>query len=243
MVTCLIDNFRPAAGFASAQLLESAGFSVDVPHQNCCGQANFNGGDEAGAQQLALKTIAVFADYDYVIVPSASCAAMVRVHYPELFAAQTSERAAAEKLASRTWELTEFLHAAAGTNGSDIELDANVVIHDACSALREIGVRDQPRALISQVKGCSEQALANPDVCCGFGGLFCVKYPEISNRMAQKKIADITTTTEPVDAIVSTDLGCLLHLEGKLRRDGSSIRVWHIAEVLAGFTNTKDEPA
>jgi L-lactate dehydrogenase complex protein LldE len=234
LATCLIDTFRPAAGLASARLLEQAGYDVSVPEQGCCGQPNFNGGDKNGARKMALRTIKVFAGYDYVVVPSASCAAMLRVHYPELFAADSDERAQAEDLARRTWELTQFLHDVAGVNNLPSEFRANIVIHDSCSALRELGVRAQPRALLAQVTGCKEQPLANPDVCCGFGGLFCIKYPDISNRMAQKKIADLLTTKEPVDALVSTDLGCLLHLAGKLHRDGTPVDVWHIAEVLDG---------
>lgn len=234
LATCLIDMFRPAIGFASARLIERAGYSVSVPEQGCCGQPNFNGGDINGARQMARRMLQVFGDCDYVVVPSASCAAMLRNHYPALFPVGSDDRRQADDLAQRTWELTAFLHDVAGVEDIAAEFPANVVLHDSCSALRELGVREQPRALLGQVKGCREQPLANPDVCCGFGGLFCVKYPDISNRMAQKKIADILTTNEPVTAVVSTDLGCLMHLAGKLRRDGADVNAWHIAEVLDG---------
>ena len=243
LVTCLVDLLRPSVGFAAASLLEKAGYPVEVPRQACCGQPNFNGGDLAGAQSMARQIIAAFEGFDYVGVPSGSCAAMLRVHYPELFAADTPEHAQALELAERTWELTVFLHEVAGFAGIDAEFSGSVAVHDSCSGLRELGIRAQPRALLSQVKGCSEEALANPDMCCGFGGLFCVKYPDISNRMAQKKIADIVTTAQPVKALVSIDLGCLLHLAGKLHRDGVDLQALHIAELLDGLADNADGAA
>jgi L-lactate dehydrogenase complex protein LldE len=241
LVTCLIDSFRPDAGFAAVQLLEDAGYEVVVPAQGCCGQPNFNGGDKSGAQAMAKSVLRQFVDCDYVVVPSGSCAAMLSVHYPELFPAGSDERRQADELAGRTWELSAFLHDVARFESIDAQFNKSFAIHDSCSALRELGIREQPRALLGQVRGGREQELANPDVCCGFGGLFCVKYPAVSNRIAQKKIADLQTTAEPLDAIVSTDLGCLMHLEGKLRRDGSDIKAWHIAEVLAGHAESQVE--
>lgn len=233
-ITCLADLFRPGIGFATVALLERAGYEVVVPEQGCCGQASFNGGDQHGARQMAQAVIELFAQYDHVVVPSGSCAAMIRVHYPELFDAGTPERAAAEGIAARTWELTAFLSDVAGIEAVDAECNATVAYHDACSALRELGVRAQPRKLLASVRGLRQESLPNADVCCGFGGTFCVKYPGISNRIVEKKLADIAATEGPVDAVVSTDLGCLLQIGGKLHREGSDIRTWHIAEVLAG---------
>lgn len=187
---------------------------------------------------MALRMIRQFSGYDYVAVPSGSCAAMVRIHYPELFVEGTAERQAADDLAERTWELTVFLCEVARFEAIDSEFACDFVMHDACSGLRELGIREQPRALLAGVSGCREQKLANPDVCCGFGGLFCAKYPEISNRMAQKKIADLLTTDQPIEALVSGELGCLLHLAGKMHRDGMAVDAWHIAEVLDGRAQT-----
>jgi len=240
LVTCLIDLFRPSAAFAAVQLLEDAGYSVAVPEQSCCGQPNFNGGDRVGARRMARQMIAALEGYEYVVVPSGSCAAMVSRHYPALFEEGSAEYVRAVALAERTWELTAFLCDVAGVAATGARFDGNLVLHDACSALRELGVREQPRALLAGLQGCRLHEPENADVCCGFGGLFCVKYAGISDRMAQKKITAITAAAGPGDALVSTDLGCLMHLEGKLRRDGASLQVWHIAEVLAG--TTKGEP-
>ena len=240
-VTCLIDLFRPNVGFAAVKLLEQAGYTVEVPEQGCCGQANFNGGDADGAQAMALSTMKLFADFDYVVVPSCSCAAMIRVHYPELFPKGSEHAQAAEQLAAKTWELTSFLHDVAGFSGVDAEFTGPVVVHDSCSGLRELGVRQQPRELLNKVSGLVEVPLKNPEVCCGFGGIFCVKYPDRSNRIADKKLADIRSLEESVGALVSTELGCLLHLSGKLHREGSTIRTFHVAEVLAGMADLDED--
>ena len=241
LVTCLIDMFRPNAGFAAVKLLEEAGYEVEVPEQGCCGQPNFNGGDSAGARVMALQMIETFADFDYVVVPSCSCAAMLSVHYPELFEADSAPAQAAEELASRTWELTSFLHDVVGLTELSAEFNGRVVVQDSCSGLRELGVQQQPRALFNKLTGLTELPLRNPEVCCGFGGTFCVKYPDISNRIADKKLADIHALEEPVDALVSTDLGCLLHLSGKLHREGSPIRALHVAELLAGMAGEAED--
>jgi len=239
LATCLIDTFRPNAGFAAVRLLEQAGYTVEVPVQGCCGQPNFNGGDEQGARQMAVQIMQTFAEFDYVVVPSCSCAAMIRVHYPELFPDDATAAAKAAALAEKTWELTSFLVDVALVNGVDAALDATVVLHDSCSGLRELGIREQPRALLGRVSGLQQKELANSDVCCGFGGTFCVKYPDISARMAGKKMADIQAVG-PCDAVVSTDLGCLMHLGGSLHREGSGLRVLHIAEVLAGMADGEE---
>jgi len=236
LATCLIDAFRPSAGFAAVRLLEQAGFHVEVPLQGCCGQPNFNGGDEQGAQRMARQIMRTFGEFDYVVVPSSSCAAMIRCHYPELFCADAESAEMAQNFAAKTWELTSFLVDVAGIAAVDAESSATVLLHDACSGLRELGIREQPRALLRGVRGLQQKEPANPEVCCGFGGTFCVKYPEISGRIAGNKVADILAAG-PCDALVSTDLGCLLHLGGSLRREKSAIKVWHIAEVLAGMTD------
>jgi L-lactate dehydrogenase complex protein LldE len=240
-VTCLVDLFRPRVGFAAAELLERAGYTVEVPPQACCGQPNFNSGDRAGARAMAAALIPRFAEFDYVIAPSGSCAAMIRRHYPSLFEAESDLHTAALELAARTYELTAFLHDVAGVAGSvEIAAHRSVVAtyHDGCSGLRELGVREQPRQLLKSIADFELRELSDADACCGFGGLFCVKYPDISDHIASDKIRDIETTG--ADVLVSGELGCLLQIEGKLHRQGSGVRAVHVAEVLAGDLDDED---
>ncbi len=235
-VTCLVDAWRPSVGFAAIKLLEDAGCTVEVPMaQTCCGQPAYNSGDRANAQAIARQVIGAFRGFDYVVAPSGSCAAMIRHHYPALF--ETTDPGAlgeAEELAGRTHELTEFLHDVLGVTSIAGRLAATVAYHDSCSGLRELGVRAQPRALLSGIAGLTVKELAEPDVCCGFGGTFCVKYPEISTRMVSDKVADITATG--ATTLLAGDMGCLMNMAGRLSREGSPIAVRHVAEVLAGMT-------
>lgn len=233
-VTCLVDLLRPSIAFATVRLLEQAGFDVVVPEQGCCGQPNFNGGDRSGATQMARQLMRRFDDVDYLVAPSGSCAAMVRCHYPALFAEGSDEHRRAAALAGKTFELTSFLVNVAGANLAGVGLPGRATYHDGCSGLRELGVREQPRELLQKVRGLEMREMPNRDTCCGFGGLFCVKYADISTRIAEQKLADIETTN--ADYLIGGDLGCLLQLEGKLHRDGSTIDVLHVAEVLAGIS-------
>jgi L-lactate dehydrogenase complex protein LldE len=237
-VTCLVDGLRPRVGFAAAALLEAAGFEVEVPLQSCCGQPNYNGGDAKGAAAIARAMIRAFKGYAYVVAPSGSCAAMIRCHYPSLFAQATLERRAAEDLAARTHELTSFLHEFAPGQGATARLDATATYHDACSGLRELGIKAQPRALLSQVSGLALKEMKDPESCCGFGGAFCVKYPAISNRIVEEKVAQVMATG--AEFVVTGDVGCLLNIEGKIRRDGGKVRALHVAEVLAGMTQDEE---
>jgi L-lactate dehydrogenase complex protein LldE len=232
LVTCLVDACRPAVAEAAVRLLGHAGFRVVVPRQACCGQPNFNGGDRAGAARIAAGVIAAFRGHEHVVVPSGSCAAMVR-DYPALFAPGTAEHAAAEDLAHRCSELTQFLAEVAGTRPPPVRWPARATYHDGCTGLRALGIRAQPRALLAQVAGLELRELAAPEECCGFGGLFCVKYPEVSARIADRKIDDIAATGAA--HAIGGDLGCLLHLEGRMQRRGLAIRTLHVAEVLAGM--------
>lgn len=231
LVTCLVDLYRPSVAEAAVLLLERAGFSVRVPAQTCCGQPNFNGGDREGARAMARQMITAFRDYELVVAPSGSCVAMVR-EYPGLFDADTPDRAAAESLARRTRELTDFLHSQPASGSGRMEWAVAAAYHDACSGLRKLGIRDQPRKLLSRVAGLDLREPAGSDECCGFGGTFCVKYPDISVHMADARIADITATG--ADYVIGGDLGCLLHLEGRLQRRGLPVRAVHVAEALAG---------
>ena len=232
-VTCLVDLFRPSIGFAAVQLLEDAGCVVDVPrNQTCCGQPAYNQGDRADAFDLARRTIDALQGYDYVVVPSGSCAGMIKLHYPELFPEGSYEGERARQLAARTYEIVSFLTDVRGVTGVDAEFPARVTYHDACAGLRELGIKRQPRVLLRSVRGLELAELASPEVCCGFGGTFCVKYPEISTKMVDDKAADIAATGAEV--VLAGDLGCLMNIAGRLSRLGSRIAARHVAEVLAG---------
>ena len=236
LVTCLVDLFRPSVGFAAVALLEAAGCTVEVPRaQTCCGQPAYNSGDRADAKAIARQVIAAFAGYDYVVVPSGSCAGMVRVYYPLLFADEPAMLAEAEELAARTWELVCFLVDVRGMSTVAARWEKSAAYHDACSGLRELGIKAQPRLLLASVAGLRLSELAESEVCCGFGGTFCVKYPEISDKMVTDKAAEIAATG--ADAVLAGDLGCLLNIAGKLTRLGSPVEARHIAEVLAGMAD------
>lgn len=234
-VTCLVDLVRPQIGFAAVKLLEQAGCEVSAPaSQTCCGQPAWNAGADKHAKDIALKVVEAFAGFDYVVAPSGSCAGMIRRHYPELLKGDPRARA----LAAKTHELMSFLVNICGVGSVSERFPARVCYHDSCSSLREMKVRDEPRKLLASVEGLELKELADGDVCCGFGGLFSVKYPDISERMADDKIADATATG--ADMLTGGDLGCLLHLAGRMRRKGRTMRVRHAAEILAGVD---DEPA
>ena len=237
-VTCLADMFRPQVGFAAAKLLEQAGCRVEVPAQSCCGQPAYNGGDATSAAAVARTVIATFEPYDFVVAPSGSCAGMIRVHYPRLFQDNEAWSRRAEALAAKTHELFSFLVNVRGVSAVTAECRAGVAYHDSCSSLREMGVRDEPRQLLSSVNGLKLCEIKEPHVCCGFGGFFSVKYPDVSARMADDKIADAVATG--ADMLVGGDLGCLLHLSGRLARRGEKLAVRHAAELMAGFAS---EPA
>lgn len=231
-VTCLVDMMRPSVGFAAAKLLEKAGCQVEVPLQTCCGQPAYNSGDRANARILARQMIEAFAGYDYVVAPSGSCAGMVSHHYPLLFDDDPKMKAAAEDLAQRTFELTAFLARIAAFEGVEAHYHGVATYHDSCSSLRELGIKNEPRALLGQVQGLELRELPGSEECCGFGGTFCVKYPDVSAAIASKKCANIATTG--ADLLVAADLGCLMNLAGRLSREGQTVAVRHVAELLAG---------
>jgi len=233
-VTCLVDLIRPSVGFAAATLLVDAGCTVEVPPQSCCGQPAFNSGDRATAREIAAQVIVAFAPYDYVVAPSGSCAGMLKVHYPELFRGDPNWQPHADALAEKSYELVSFLVDVRGLDRVKARLEATATYHDSCSSLRELGVRDQPRRLLATVEGLRLAEMRDTEVCCGFGGTFCVKYPEISNAIVAKKAAAIAATG--ADLLLAGDLGCLMNMVGKLQRDGAKIEARHVAEVLAGMT-------
>lgn len=231
-VTCLVDLFRPSVGFAAARLIEDAGCTVVVPEaQTCCGQPAYNAGDPDTARALALQTIRSFDGLDYVVAPSGSCAAMLRVHYPLLFKDRPEEPQVLA-FAARVFELTTFLVEVCGAASVNAAFVGRVAHHDACSGLRELGIRAAPRRLLAAVEGLELVETGDVTACCGFGGLFSVKYPAISTAIADRKIEDLRLN-QP-DLITGGDLGCLMNLAGRLSRCGSTLPCRHVAEVLAG---------
>lgn len=233
-VTCLVDAIRPQIGFAAIALLEAAGCRVEVPpDQTCCGQPALNSGDRAGARQVARRVVVMLEPYDYVVVPSGSCAATIRVHYPELFDGDPPWQARATALAARTHELLGFLVDVRRWSPEQVALAATATYHDSCSGLREMGIEAQPRRLLGAVAGLSLRPLEGNATCCGFGGTFCVKYPAISDAIVDEKARAIEATG--ADLLLGGDLGCLMNMAGKLHRRGAATRAFHAAEVLAGM--------
>jgi L-lactate dehydrogenase complex protein LldE len=233
-VTCLVDLVRPRIGFAALKLLQSEGCEVVVSAtQTCCGQPAYNSGDRASALALARKTLAELEGCDYVVVPSGSCAGMIRVHYPDLFRDAPGELERVQRVCARTYELTDFLVSVLKVRSVPGAFAGEVTYHDACSGLRELDVKAQPRALLAQVPGLTLKEMDEAETCCGFGGLFAVKFGEISSHIAERKCANIAAAG--TQAVVLGDLGCMLNIEGRLRRRGDlKTRVLHVAEVLAG---------
>ena len=230
--TCLVDLFRPSVGFAAARLIERAGYRVEVPRaQSCCGQPSYNSGDRKAARRAARRAVAAFHRFEHVVAPSGSCAAMFVRHFPDLLADDPEWAASARTLAGRTFELVDFLTRVAGWRPETVPRQTgSITYHDSCSGLRELGIREQPRALLAAAGGPELREMEGSDICCGFGGTFCVKYPAISEAMADKKIDSIEATG--ADAVVGGDLGCLLHIAGRLSRRGSATGTRHVAEAL-----------
>ncbi len=234
LITCLVDLMRPEIGMSAVKLLEAAGCTVEVPmQQTCCGQPGFNSGDTDAERSLARKFLDEFERYDYVVAPSGSCGGMVRKHYPELFKEDPDIRNRIEALASRTYELTSFLHDVLKIESLPGEFDGEVTYHDSCSGLRELGVQAQPRALMALNPKIKLTEMRDARACCGFGGTFAVKYGEVSAAIVDEKLGNIAASG--ARCVVLGDLGCMLNIEGRLRRQGDeSTRVLHIAQVLAG---------
>jgi L-lactate dehydrogenase complex protein LldE len=205
---------------------------VFVPDtQTCCGQPAWNAGADKDAATLARSVVDAFEGFDYMVVPSGSCGGMIKVHYAEALRDDPTYLPRAKALAAKTHELVSFLVNVRGMKSVSAHCETRACYHTSCSSLREIKMKDEPRQLLNSVDGLQLSELKEPEVCCGFGGLFSVKYPEISERMADDKIADIRATG--ADLLVGPDLGCLLHLAGRMERQGDPVQVRHIAEVLA----------
>jgi L-lactate dehydrogenase complex protein LldE len=236
--TCLVDLIRPSVGFAAAKLIEEAGCEVVVPPQTCCGQPAFNSGDRRTARDLALQIMDAFQGVDYLVAPSGSCAGQIKKHFPELFAGEPELARRADALAARTFELISFLVDVRGVTAVKARFDGAVTYHDSCAGLRELGIKSQPRRLLDSVEGLTISEMKDPDVCCGFGGTFAVKYGEISDAIVAKKAENISASN--AGTLLAGDLGCLMNMAGKLQRLGRPVKARHVAEVLAGMG---EEPA
>src|SRR6185503_20157975 len=234
-VTCLVDLMRPSIGFAAIKLLESGGADVFVPaSQTCCGQPAYNSGDRADTITLARKVVEEFERCDYLVAPSGSCSGMIKTHYAELFADDPAWSARVAALAAKTYELTQFLVDVLKLERMPGTFSGPVTYHDSCAGLREMGVKTQPRALLARMDGVRISELGDAETCCGFGGTFAVKLGDISARIVDNKCRHIVTSG--ADAVVLGDLGCMLNIEGRLRRRGDATKVLHVAEVLSGVT-------
>ena len=231
-ITCLVDQFFPEVGMSMTGVLRRLGVEVDFPsEQTCCGQPAFNSGFTSEARELAKRFIEIFEKSEYVVAPSGSCTSMVKVFYPELFKNDPEWHARAESLASRTREFTEFVVNVMGVEDVGASYRGKVALHQSCHLLRELQVRVEPQRLLRAVKGIELVQLEHAEACCGFGGLFSIKYPHISGGILQEKINSIKKSG--ADVVVASDVGCLMHIAGGLSRQGIATRTMHIAELLA----------
>ncbi|MGH1417912.1 MAG: (Fe-S)-binding protein [Hyphomicrobiaceae bacterium] len=236
-VTCLVDFLRPSIGWAAVKLLQDAGCKVEVPAaQTCCGQPAWNSGDRSTAQDIARDVIKTFETYDYVVVPSGSCAATLVKDFPEMLRDDEKWAARARALAVKSYELISFLTDVLHVKSVDAKFSGNATYHDSCSGLRSLGIKNQPRQLLASVDGMRLVEMQDAEVCCGFGGTFCVKYSDISNVMVGKKSVNVEATQAPL--LMAGDLGCLMNIKGKLSREEKDVEVRHVAEVLAGTLDT-----
>ena len=231
-ITCIVDQLMPKVGIAMADVLERAGCRVDFPErQTCCGQPAFNSGYVDEARSMALHFLDVFGAADYVVCASGSCTAMVSHHYFELFHKEPARLEETRRLQSKVWEFSRFLTDVLGVEDVGARYEHNVTYHDSCHALRELQIKQGPRKLLSNVRGLTLSEHDAAEECCGFGGTFSVKFPEVSGGMARTKIESIVRTG--ADTVVSIDSSCLMQLQGAISRAGLPIRTMHLAEVLA----------
>ncbi len=232
-VTCIVDQLFPEVGVSAVRVLRRLGVRVGFPEgQTCCGQALYNSGYVSEARELALKTMEEFRSSDYVVVPSGSCSAMMKVFYLDMFEDEPEMLRKAVSLSHRVYEFSEFLVKVLGVEDAGVEATGTAVFHQGCHLLREMEVREEPKALLESVAGMELRELPNAETCCGFGGSFSVKLPHISEGMLADKVASVRESG--ADTLVSCDMSCLMHIGGALRRQDPDIRIRHIAQVLDG---------
>ncbi len=231
-IQCLVDALYPEVAEAMVRVLDRLGISLTCPDdQTCCGQPAFNSGYRRQARIAARHFIEVFEDAELMVCPSGSCVNMVRHHYGELFQNDPQWSQRAQNLARRTYEFSEYLVDVLGVDDLGARFEGKVTYHDSCHLLRGIGVRQQPRTLLQRVSGADFIEMKDSDYCCGFGGTFSTKYPDISDAMVTDKVKNLMDTN--ADALVGCDMGCLMNIQGKLSRLGSPIKVMHLAQILA----------
>lgn len=229
-VPCYVDQFFPEAAIGTLRVLQHLGVEVEYPRgQTCCGQPAFNTGYWAEAREVARNFLRVFRDSELIVAPSASCLSMVKVFYKDLFEGEKDE-AEACALGDRVFEFSQFVVNKLGVTDVGATFPGKVTIHDSCHGLRELGIKHELRALLEPVNGLELVEMEKPEVCCGFGGTFSVKFPEVSTSMADDKIKDILQTGARY--VVATDTSCLMHLQGRMRKKNVNIEPLHIAELL-----------
>ena len=232
-IQCLVDAMYPEVGVAMLKIFRKLDIPVDCPtNQTCCGQPAFNSGYRQQARVAARRFIEIFENKEVIVCPSGSCVTMVRHHYPQLFADEPDWQRRAEAVAGKTFELTQYLVDVLGIDEIRSRYSGKITFHDSCHALRTLGIKEQPRRLIAEIAGVELIEMNDSERCCGFGGSFAVKYPEISTAMAQDKVNNIIATG--ADAVVGVDISCLMNIQGLLSRKSSKIKALHIAELLAG---------
>lgn len=232
-VTCIIDQLFPEVGVSVVRVLRWHGVEVGFPEgQTCCGQAVYNSGHRREARRLAVKTLDEFRDSDYVVVPSGSCSAMMKVFYLDLFEDEPEMLRRAEELSGKVYEFSEFLVKVLGVEDPGVSFPGTAAFHTGCHLLREMEIREEPRRLLDSVEGLEVRELQNAETCCGFGGSFSVKLPHISEGMLADKVSSVRESG--ADTLVSCDMSCLMHIGGALRRQTPEVQIRHIAQVLDG---------
>lgn len=232
-IQCIIDGIFPEVGIAVVRIFEKLGISVECPaEQTCCGQPAFNSGYRKEAKRAAEHFINVFDDAEAIVCPSGACVNMVRNHYPELFRDDAKQLERAKGIGVRTFELTEYLVDVLGVEDLGSRYDGRITYHDSCHLMRGIGVKEQPRKLIRKIKGAEFVEMKDSDKCCGFGGAFSLKYPEISTAILEDKVKNIIDSNAEV--VTGCDMGCLMNIQGILSRRGLPVKTLHIAQLLAG---------
>jgi len=231
-ITCLVDTFYPQTGEAMVSILQHLGVRVDFPRaQTCCGQPQFNAGLRAEARPLAEHMIRTFENLPgEIVIPSGSCAHMIRHNYSELFAEDPPWLARAQSLGARTFEFTEYLVDVLGVTDVGARWDGTLTYHPSCHLSRGLGIDRQPRALLANVRDAQIVDLPEQESCCGFGGIFSVEYPELSAEFLKRKVRNLEATGAPT--LVVADTGCIMHIAGGLHRQGKPQHVIHLAEIL-----------
>jgi L-lactate dehydrogenase complex protein LldE len=231
-ITCLADSLFPEVGESVVRILHRLGCQVDFPEgQTCCGQPAYNSGYLRETRDVAVTLLDAFEESEYVVTPSGSCAGMIGHGYPDLFADDPVLLSRAQRLAKKTYEFSQFLVDVLGVTDLGAELNARVTYHPSCHAMRLMGVKDQPETLLRHVKGLTYVELPNKTECCGFGGTFSVKMGEISAAMVSDKVNHVLQTRAEI--LTGTDMGCLMNIQGRLRREGHEVEVMHLAQLLA----------